>query len=108
METLPAVAVSVADCAELTAATVAGNPMLVALAGTVTVAGTVTEVLLLERLTTNPPAPAAALRVTVQASAPAPVIDPLAHVSALNATAWLSCNENVCETLPAVAVSVAV
>ena len=61
------------------------NPALVALAGTVTDAGTVTAVLLLERLTVSPPLPAAAFRVTVQASLPAPVIEALPQESALNA-----------------------
>jgi hypothetical protein len=70
----PADAPSVAFCADVTAATVAVNPALVAPAGTVTVAGTVTAALLLERLTASPPVAAAADRVTVQASDPAPVI----------------------------------
>ncbi len=52
-------------------------------AGTVTVAGTVTAVLLLERLTTNPPLGAAAFNVTVQASVPEPVMEPLPQVTAL-------------------------
>jgi hypothetical protein len=63
------------------------NPALVALAGTVTVAGTVTAVLLLDRLTLRPPLAAAAFSVTVQASLPAPVIDALPQDSALNAAA---------------------
>ena len=52
-------------------------------AGTVTVAGTVTAVLLLERLTTNPPLGATAFNVTVQASVPEPVMEPLPQVTAL-------------------------
>jgi hypothetical protein len=56
---------------------------VVAFAGTVTVAGTVTAVLLFERLTANPPLGAAAFRATVQASVPEPAIDPLLQVSAL-------------------------
>jgi hypothetical protein len=84
LETPFAEAVSVTDCAELTAATDAENPALVAFAGTVTEAGTVAEVLLLARFTVNPPAGAAALNVTVQESDPAAVIDPLLQVSAFN------------------------
>lgn len=53
--TLPAVAVSVTDWTEDTDAALAVNPTLVAFAGTVIVAGTVTAELLLERFTTNPP-----------------------------------------------------
>ena len=81
-EPLPAVAVRVADCAEVTAETVAVNAALVALAGTVNVAGTTTAVLLLERLTASPPAGAAELSVTVQASVPAPVNEALVQESA--------------------------
>ncbi len=69
--TAPAVAVSVALAFVLTAATVALNEALAAFAATVTEAGTVTELLLLDRLTTCPPVPAAALSVTVQVSVPA-------------------------------------
>ena len=75
----PALAVKVAVSVELTAATVAVNDALVAPAATVTEAGTVTAALLLVRLTANPPVPAAAVRVSVHASLPAPVIDPFAH-----------------------------
>jgi hypothetical protein len=53
-------------------------------AATVTEAGTVTVVLLLARLTANPPLAAAALNVTVQLSVPAPVNDPLVQLSPLN------------------------
>ena len=86
-ETPPALAVSVTACAELTEETVAVNPALVAFAGTVTVAGTVTAALLLARLTTKAPLAAAAVKVTVQASVPAPVIEVLLHEIALNAPA---------------------
>jgi hypothetical protein len=58
---------------------VALNAALVALAGTTTDAGTLTAVLLLERLTLNPLPDAAELNVTVQASVPEPVIDALPH-----------------------------
>jgi hypothetical protein len=67
--------------------TVAVNPALLASAGTVTVAGTVTAALLLARLTLKPPVPAAAVSVTVQLSLPDPVIDALLQESALNVPA---------------------
>jgi hypothetical protein len=60
------------------------NVAVVEFAGTVTVTGTVTAGLLLDRLTLSPPLAAAAFSVTVQASVPAPVIDALLQVSALN------------------------
>jgi hypothetical protein len=63
------------------------NAALVALAGTVTVAGSVTAVLLLNRVTVSPPLAAAAFSVTVQASVPEPVMDPLVQVSVLNTAA---------------------
>jgi hypothetical protein len=53
-------------------------------AATLTVAGTVTAVLLLVRPTTNPPPAAATFSVTVQLSVPAPVIDRLVQLSPLN------------------------
>ena len=84
LETPPALAVRVTDCAVVTDDTVAVNPALVALAGTTTVAGTVTEVLLLVRPTLTPPLPAAELSVTVQASLPAPVMDALLQDNELN------------------------
>ena len=84
LETPPALAVRVTDCAVVTDDTVAVNPALVALAGTTTVAGTVTEALLLVRPTLTPPLPAAELSVTVHASLPAPVMDALLQESPLN------------------------
>src|ERR1700683_5267412 len=57
----------------LTEDALAVNPALAAPAGTVTEDGTVTALLLLARLTTRPPLPAAALRVTVQVSAADPI-----------------------------------
>ena len=65
----------------VTAATVAVKLALVAPAGTTTVAGTVTALLLLLKSTVRPPAPAAAVSVTVQASDAAPVAEALAQVS---------------------------
>jgi len=108
LETPPALAVSVAACAAVTEDTVAVNPALVALAGTVTVAGTLTAALVLARLTLTPPLGAAALSVTVQLSLPAPVIDALLQVSPLNAagTTAFSCKAKVLETPPALAVNV--
>ena len=82
--TLPALAVRVAVCAVLTEETVAVKAAVVAPAATVTVAGKVTDELLLARLTAKPPVGAAAFRVTVQLSVPAPVIEPLAQLSALS------------------------
>jgi hypothetical protein len=64
--------------------TVALKLALVALAGTVTLAGTATDALLLDRLTMSPLLPAGALKLTVQASVPAADIDPLAQERALN------------------------
>jgi len=58
---------------------------VVAPAATVTEAGTVTAVLLLARLTANPPPAVAVFSVTVQLSLPAPVNDPLAQLSAVSA-----------------------
>jgi hypothetical protein len=61
------------------------NPALAAPAGIVTVLGTVTVESLLDRFTVKPPLGAAAVRVTVQVSVPAPVMVPLLQVSALKA-----------------------
>jgi hypothetical protein len=77
-------AVKVAACAVVTAAMVAEKVVLVALAGTVTMAGRVTAALLLESLMPSPPLPAGALSVTVQASVLEPVAEPLEQDSALS------------------------
>jgi hypothetical protein len=87
LETPPALAVRVTACVVETDDTVAVNPALVALAGTTTVAGTVTAALLLVKDTLKPPLPAAPLSVTVQVSLPAPVIDALLQDSALKVAA---------------------
>ena len=79
-----ALAVRVTATPELTEETVAVKLALVAPAATVTEAGTVTDELLLARLTAKPPVGAAAFRVTVQLSVPAPVIEPLVQLSALS------------------------
>jgi hypothetical protein len=86
VETLPALAVKVTACPVVTADTVAVNPAPLALAGTSTVAGTVTAALLLTRDTLKPPLPAGPLRVTVQASLPDPVMDALLQESVLKVT----------------------
>ncbi len=86
-ETLPELAVKVTVCAVVTEDTVAVNAALVAFAGTVTVAGTDTAALLLDKFTVRPPLGAAALSVTVQASVPDPVMDVLPQESALSAAA---------------------
>jgi hypothetical protein len=62
--TVPALAVMVAEL------TTAGKVVVVAPAATVTEEGTETEVDPLERVTTNPPVGAAALKVTVQVAVP--------------------------------------
>ena len=73
--------------AVVTAETVAVNPAVVEPAGTVIDAGTVTALLLLDRLTASPPVLAAADSVTVQASLPEPVKEALAQLSALSTPA---------------------
>jgi hypothetical protein len=83
LETPPALAVRVTAWAEVTEETVAMNPALVALAGTITAAGTATAGLLLVRPTLRPPLGAGALNVTVQASVPVPVIVALLQESTL-------------------------
>jgi hypothetical protein len=85
LETPPALAVKVTDCAVVTADTVAVNAALVAFAGTVTVAGTATAALPLPKLTLKPLLPAAVVSVTEQASLPAPVTEGLVQEIALNA-----------------------
>lgn len=83
-ETVPALAVRVAACAVVTEATVAAKLALVAPAATVTEAGTVTDALVLARLTAKPPLVAAELSETVQASVPEPVIEALVQETAVN------------------------
>ena len=80
---MPALAVSVTDSAFPTVDTVAENTVLVALAGTVTVAGTVTAALLLDRFTVRPPDGAAVLSVTVQTSVPEPDMEAPVQATAL-------------------------
>lgn len=77
------VAVSVADWAVVTEATVAVKAAVEAPAATVTLAGTVTALSLLASVTTWPPVGAAPDRLTEQESDSAPVIDVLPHETAL-------------------------
>lgn len=83
----PADAVKVAVVVDVTAATAALNPAVVAPAGTVTEAGIVTDELLLDRVTTCPPAGAAALIVTVHTSVDVPVSVRLLQVRELSTPA---------------------
>jgi len=80
---LPVVAVKVADCAVLTAATFAVNVAVVAAAGTVTDAGTVTELLELASATVRPPVGAEPERLTLQESLSDPVIEALPQLTEL-------------------------
>lgn len=79
----PALALRVADCAVVTAATVAIKVVLLAVAGIVTELGTVTALLPLDRATLTPPVGAEPVRLTVQESASDPVMDVLLHDTAL-------------------------
>jgi hypothetical protein len=85
-DTPAAAAVSVAVCVELTAVAIAVNAALVDPEAIVTEAGTVTALLLLAKVTVVAVV-AADVSVTVQASVPAPVSDPLLQESALNVDA---------------------
>ena len=80
---LPELALTVADCAVVTEATVAVNDTLLAVAGTVTELGTVTALLLLARATLTPPVGAEPERLTVQESDRAPVIEVVPQETAL-------------------------
>ena len=75
----PWVAVRVTVCVAVTAEAVAGNDALFAPEGTVKVAGTLIAALLLARVTANPVDGAAAVKVTVQLSVLAPIIEALAQ-----------------------------
>jgi hypothetical protein len=79
----PTFAESMAVCELVTDETVAEKLALLAPAATVTVAGTVTAELLLDRLTANPPLAATAFSVTVHVSVPAPRKDEVVHVNAV-------------------------
>jgi hypothetical protein len=80
--TVPALADRVTVVEVVTEETVAVKLAVDAPAATVTVAGTeASALLLLPRLTTNPPVAAAVFSVTVQLSVPAPMIEPFAQVN---------------------------
>jgi hypothetical protein len=78
-------ALKVAFCVDPTADALAVKPALVAPAGTVTVAGTATAALLLDRPTLSPPVGAGAFRFTVHALFANPDTDALLHESELTA-----------------------
>ncbi len=80
----PALAVSVAVCAELTGETVAVKLALVDPACTVTELGTVTAESLLERLTARPPLAAAEFNATVQLAIADPVAPSKAQLNDVN------------------------
>ena len=80
-EAEPCEAVNFADCVDETAAALAVKFAFIAPAATVTLAGTVTTLLLLARLMMIPLLGATADSVTVQLSVAGPVTDALAHVS---------------------------
>ena len=81
---LPTFAVRIAVCDAVTAETVAVKLALVAPAGTATVAGTTTALLLLLKSTVRPPVPAAVPRFTEHDSDVEPVAELLAQLSELN------------------------
>ena len=83
--TLPAEAVRVAVCAVETAAALAEKLALVAPEATVTEAGTVTDELLLARLTLKPELGAGLVSRTVQASVAAPVAEAALQLTPLSA-----------------------
>lgn len=79
-----ALAVTVAFCDALTAATPAVKEEVEAPEGTITLVGTVTEPLLLDTETLRPPVGAAELNPSVHVVVPAPVNELLPHESWLN------------------------
>jgi hypothetical protein len=81
---VPELAVRVTDSGEVTDETVAEKPALVAPLGTVTVAGSVTAALLLDKLTVRPLLGAEPDKVTVQESVPAPVKEAVLQERAFN------------------------
>lgn len=105
-ETEPWVAMSVTVCVAVTADMLAEKLAFVAPEATVTEEGTVTTLLLLARVTANPVLGAAALKVTVHVSAPAPIIDEDAQLSPEREAVFdpLPCNLIVLEVVSAVLV----
>jgi hypothetical protein len=82
--TPPRLAVRIKVCAAVTDVAVAVKLALLDPCGISTAAGTVTAAALLARFTVNPPPGAALLSVTVQASVPDPVNEPVAQVNELS------------------------
>ena len=108
-----ALAANVAAWDVLTEATLAVNDAVDAPEATVTLAGTVTALSLLDTVTLSPLDGAAEVKDTVQAVEPAPVNELLPHDKALTEGASgdadpLRLIDVVCEMVPAVAVSVTV
>jgi hypothetical protein len=108
LDTVPAVPVRVAVWEVVTDDTVAVNPAVVAFAGTVTEAGTLTSALLLERVTVNPALGAAAVKFTARATVPAPVMEGPAQDKELKDAltvgfAAFNCSWNHRVTLPPIA-----
>lgn len=83
METPFALAVRFIAWLEVTVATLALKPALLAPAGTTTDAGTLAAVLLLDRLTVWPPVGAVEFNDTVQEDVAGPTRELLAHTSVL-------------------------
>jgi hypothetical protein len=83
---------TVTACAVFTAETVAEKLPLVAPAGSVIVAGTTNDELLLFRFTFRPPAGTVMLVATVQLSVPAPVMVVVAQLSRLSLGTPLPCS----------------
>ena len=92
-------ALSVAVCTVLTAATAAEKLALVAPAATVTEEGTFTAAVLLIRLIAWPPDGAAVLRVAVQVSVAAFVIEELAQLKLLSSACPVPLRI-MCEVVP--------
>jgi hypothetical protein len=105
-ETDPCVAVNVTVCAVVTAEALATKLALEAPAATVTDAGTVNALLLLDRPTARPVLGAAELNPTVQLSVPAPVIEVLAQATLESVTDLLPlpCSFTVLDTVVSVLV----
>jgi hypothetical protein len=97
LDTVPAIAESVAFCAVVTDEKVAVKLALAEPAATVTDDGTVTAVLLLERPTVKPPLAAAALSTTVHVSVPEPVTEEFVHESAVSTGTPVPLNATVVE-----------
>jgi hypothetical protein len=76
---------------------VAVNWAEVVFAETVTPEGTVTAALLLDRFTTWPPLGAGELKIAVQASVPAPVMEALLHESDASELVPFPCSRTIAE-----------